>query len=325
MTALTELDLEHLRPRVAAHCYRMLGSVSDADDATQETLVRAWKARDQFEGRSALTTWLHRIATNVCLDMLSARTRRTRPQLEQPAGTVDDTLEQRGRTHWIEPVPDAMVVDATVDPFEQARQREQVWLAFVAALQRLPPKQRAALLLVEVVGCSAVEAAGVLGTSIPALNSALQRARATLRVAPTPPAEPSLDQSNAELLERYLAAFEAYDVEQLTALMHEDATFSMPPFTLWLRGRDSIAAWFVGRGIGCKESRLIPTRACGAPAFGQYRPSAAGGHDPWALIVLEVSGDAITEMVSFLDTETLFPYFGLPMHLAQGEDVTPHR
>ncbi len=305
-------DLETHRRALAGHCYRMLGSATDADDAVQETMVRAWKNLERFEGRSSLKGWLHRIATNVCLDALAERKRRTRPQLMGSVGTPADELHTRERTHWIEPVPEAMVVEPEADPAERALQRQQVRLAFVTALQALPPKQRAALLLVELVGSSAAEAAETLQTSVPALNSALQRARATL----TKPTELApLDDAHRALFDRYVEAFERYDVDALTALMHEDATLSMPPYRLWLQGKESIAAWLTGRGIGCKGSRLVRTFASGSPAFGQYRPAADGGHEPWALVVLELRDGGVAEMVSFLDTETLFPLFGLPARL----------
>ena len=314
-------ELEAHRAAIAGHCYRMLGSASDADDAVQETMVRAWRNLERFEGRASLHTWLHRIATNVCLDALADRKRRTRPITDGPRGTVHDELQARERVHWIEPIPDAMVLPAEGDPGERAVQRQQVGLAFVTALQALPPKQRAALLLVELVGCSAKEAAAVLETSVPAFNSALQRARATLaeREEAPPAAGVELDAEQKELLARYLEAFERYDVDALTALMHEDATLSMPPYTLWLQGAEAIRAWLGGRGIGCKGSRLLATAACGAPAFAQWRPAESGsGHDAWAIIVLHLRGSRIADMVSFLDVETHFPLFGLPLHLPQG-------
>jgi RNA polymerase sigma-70 factor, ECF subfamily len=304
-------ELEPHRDALFAHCYRMLGSPIDADDAVQETMVRAWRSLDRFDGRSSLRTWLHRIATNVCLDELADGSRRARPIEERPAGCVDDPLETRPRAHWLEPVPDARVLGHAADPAERAALRQTIRLAFVAALQHLPPKQRAALLLTEVLGWSAAEAAETLDTSVAALNSALQRARATL--ASRDLGEPAdVSAAHAELVDRYVAAFERYDVGALTALLARDATLSMPPHTLWLRGRDAIAAWFTGRGAGCRGSRLVATAACGSPAFGQYRPAPEGGHRAWALIVLELSGDRIGAMTSFLDTERLFPSFGLP-------------
>lgn len=308
-------ELELHRSALTGHCYRMLGSVGDADDAVQETMVRAWKNLERFEGRSSLRTWLYRIATNVCLDALSKQERRARPIEEGPAGSVDDELLSRSRSHWLEPVPDADVIPKDADPAEAMMLRERIRLAFVAALQHLPPRQRAVLLLTNVVGFSAEETAQALEMSVPAVNSALQRARATLGTREQGLGEDTssvFDEAHARLLEQYVDAFERYDTEALAALLTRDATLSMPPFTLWLRGPNMIRRWLEGRGIGCKGSRLIATRASGAPAFGQYRASEEGGHAPWSLIVLDISGDRITGMTHFLDTETLFPRFGLP-------------
>jgi RNA polymerase sigma-70 factor (ECF subfamily) len=307
-------DLEEHRAALTGHCYRMLGSVADAEDAVQETMVRAWRALDRFEGRSSLRTWLYRIATRVCLDALQHRSRRERPMGLGPAGTVDSPLIELPASRWVEPIPDALVLPSDADPAERAIQRQSIRLAFVAALQHLPPRQRAVLLLTEILGWPAAEIAESLETSVAAVNSALQRARATLR-ALGEGGEPQegLSTTEASLVERYVEAFESYDVEGLTRLLHEDATLSMPPYTLWLRGRDPIAAWLLGRGAGCRGSRLLPTAACASPAFGQYRRAADGdGHRPWALVVLDVSGGAVRAIQSFLDTSTLFPRFGLP-------------
>lgn len=308
-------QLEEHRTSLRGHCYRMLGSAVDADDAVQETMVRAWRGLERFDGRSSLRTWLYRIATNVCLDALADRSRRVRPVDERPAGTVDDVLEKRPRSHWLEPIPDARVIPEEVDPATKAMLRQSIRLAFVSALQLLPPKQRAALILTEVVGLSAAEVAESLDTTVPSINSALQRARATLgsRALDSTPA--SLSDEQARLVERYMNAFERYDVDDLTALLRKDAVLSMPPITLWLQGHDSIRAWLLGHGSGCRGSRLIPTAACGAPAFAQYRPAPDGGHAPWALIVLELAGDRVASMTSFLDTEILFPLFDLPERL----------
>ncbi len=308
-------QLEQHRPVLTGHCYRMLGSAMDADDAVQETMVRAWKALDRFDGRSSLRTWLCRIATNVCLDALAERSRRVRPVEMGPASHVGDALETRPRTHWLEPVPDAQVIPADLDPAERATLRQSIRLAFVAALQLLPPKQRAALLLTEVLGWSAAEVADGLELSVAAVNSALQRARATLAMHELGEAKPALSATEAALVDEYVRAFERYDVDALTAMLRDDATLSMPPYTLWLQGPATIHAWLEGPGAGCRGSRLIPTAACGAPAFAQYRPTPAGGHAAWALIVLDVSGDRIGSIVSFLDVEGLFPLFGLPLAL----------
>jgi RNA polymerase sigma-70 factor, ECF subfamily len=307
-------QLEEHRAALTGHCYRMLGSAVDADDAVQETLVRAWRNLDRFDGRASLRTWLYRIATNVCLDALADGTRRARPMEEGPVGTVDDTLVQRPRTHWLEPIPDARSVPADGDPSELVMLRQSIRLAFVAALQHLPPKQRAVLLLTEVLGWSVAEVAESLDTSVAAVNSALQRARATLASRNVREPEP-LSGAQVQLLERYVDAFQRYDVDALTSLLHADATFSMPPYALWLRGPEAVHAWLLGRGLGCRGSRLVPTAACGSPAFGQYRANPEGGHTPWALVVLELAGDRIAGWNSFLDTETLFPRFGLPPRL----------
>ena len=309
-------QLEAHRAPLTGHCYRMLGSAFDAEDAVQETMVRAWQGLDRFEGRSSLRTWLYRIATNVCLDALSDRSRRARPMEDGPNGSVGDPLETRERTHWLEPIPDARVLPSDANPYELTALRQSIRLAFVSALQHLPPRQRAALLLSEVVGWSAAEVADCLDMSVAAVNSALQRARTTIgaRNGDKTRNEP-LSEEQSVLLDRYVDAFHNYDVDALISLLREDATLSMPPYTLWLRGPDTIRTWLLGRGAGCRGSRLLPTHGSGAPSFGQYRPALGGGHAPWALIVLELEGDRIAAWNSFLDTEKLFPLFGLPAHL----------
>jgi RNA polymerase sigma-70 factor (ECF subfamily) len=308
--------LETYRLALTGHCYRMLGSAADAEDAVQETMVRAWRNLDKFEERSSVRTWLYKIATNVCLDSLSDHSRRFRPMEEGPAGTVDDELVTLPRTHWLEPIPDAIAVPKDADPYERTHLRQSIRLAFVSALQHLPPRQRAALVLAEVVGWSAAEIADCLEMTVAAVNSALQRARATMASRNVPPPEDSLSDEQSELLDKYVDAFHRYDVDALVALLREDATLSMPPFRLWLRGREAIRAWLLGRGIGCRGSRLLPTNACGLPAFAQYRLSPDGIHRPWSLTVLELSGDGIAAWNAFLDTETLFPLFGLPLELS---------
>jgi RNA polymerase sigma-70 factor (ECF subfamily) len=218
---------------------------------------------------------------------------------------------------WIEPIPDGRVLPEA-DPAAVAESRETIRLAFVAALQHLPPRQRAALILCEVLHWRATEVAELLETSVPAINSALQRARATLAQADVADAgRGRLSDQDRELLARYVDAFERYDMDALTALIHEDATQSMPPYELWLSGREEIFGWWLGRGIGCRGSRVLPTLAAnGAPAFGQYKPSDSGsGYDPWAVQVLEVRDGKIAELTFFLATDKLFPLFGLPPRL----------
>jgi RNA polymerase sigma-70 factor, ECF subfamily len=306
-------QFEKHRAALTGHCYRMLGSSLDAKDAVQETLIRAWRGADRFDGRSSLGTWLYRIATNVCLDALSDRARRHRPRELGPHGTADDTLEVRPREHWVEPIPDALAVPEDADPAQRLLLRESIRLAFVAALQHLPPKQRAALLLTEVLSWSAAEVAETLDSSVASINSAVQRARSTLSTRDLGGPHAALTQAQRSLVENYVAAFERYDVAALTGLLAEDAVLSMPPYTLWLQGRESIGAWLQGRGSVCRGSKLVPAPACGSPAFGQYHDQ---GRKPWALLVLEMSGDRIASMTSFLDTGTLFPLFGLPPSLS---------
>ncbi len=317
--APVEEQLEQHRVELTAYCYRMLGSSFEAEDAVQETFIRAWRGYDSFEGRAALRSWLYRIATNLSLDMLSGRERRARPMDLGPAREpVESNLNTLPEVTWIQPIPDGLAVPEG-DPAEVAVARETIRLAFVAALQHLPPRQRAVLILCEVLRWKATEVAELLETSVASVNSALQRARATLEASNVTAANTALspDEADAELLARYVEAFERYDMEALTSLIHEDATQSMPPYELWLSGRDDILRWWVGPGAGCRGSRVIPTVAAnGSPAFGQYKPSATGeGYDSWALQVLEISDGRIVEFTFFLGTETLFPLFGLPARL----------
>ena len=304
---------------LTAYCYRMLGSAFEAEDAVQETLIRAWRGFDRFEGRAALRSWLYRIATNVCLDMLRGRERRARPMDLGPARSPDAAnLNTLPEATWIQPVPDGLVVPEG-DPAEVTVARESIRLAFVAALQHLPPRQRAVLILCEVLRWKATEVAELLDASVASVNSALQRARSTLAATDVSAADPtpSLDEADRALLARYVEAFERYDIEALTSLIHEDATQSMPPYDLWLRGRDDIFEWWFGPGIGCRGSRLVPTVAAnGSPAYGQYKPGGPGGsYEPWALQVIEASAGRVVELSFFLDTATLFPLFGLPLRL----------
>jgi RNA polymerase sigma-70 factor (ECF subfamily) len=320
-TSLREVErlLEHHRRGLAGYCYRMLGSAFDADDAVQETLLRAWRGYDHFEGRAALRSWLYRIATNVCLDLIASRKRRGRPtDLAYPEVVDAANLATRPAAEWVEPVADERLIAPADDPAEQATTRQTIRLAFVAALQHLPARQRAVLILREVLAWQATEVAAALDTTVPSVNSALQRARATLdaqRPAATDAYAP-LDEGQRALLTRYVDAFERYDIDALTALFHDEATLSMPPYAIWRRGRAAITEWLLGPGAPCRGSRLIATTANGAPAFAQYRPSGPEGeHEAWALQVLEIADGKVVALNSFLDVEGLFPRWGLPLRL----------
>jgi RNA polymerase sigma-70 factor (ECF subfamily) len=311
-------ELEPHRAELTAYCYRMLGSPFDAEDAVQDAFVRAWKSRDRFEGRAAMRSWLYRIATNVCLDMLKGKDRRVRAMDLGPAvEPLEKNLNARSDKMWIEPIPETLIAPER-DPADLAVEKESIRLAFVAALQQLPARQRAVLILREVLRWEASEVAELLDTSVASVNSALQRARATLAESnrTTTDAPPPLSDADRAMLERYVAAFERYDINALTSLIREDAIQSMPPYDMWLAGRDDVLAWWFGPGIGCRGSRVIPTvSANGMPAFAQYKPSPNGGFDPWAIQVLELSGGRIAEFTFFLDTERMFPLFGMPLHL----------
>jgi RNA polymerase sigma-70 factor, ECF subfamily len=308
-----ELQLESHRRELTAYCYRMLGSSFEAEDAVQETMVRAWRSIDRFEGRAALRTWLYGIATNVSLDMLSGRERRARPMDLGPAREpIFENLSSLPEVTWIEPIPDGLVVPEG-DPADVAIARDTIRLAFVAALQHLPPRQRAVLILCEVLRWQATEVAELLDTSVASVNSALQRARATLaadNVSATDPT-PELSADDRALLARYVAAFEAYDIDALVKLLHEDAGFSMPPFEMWIKGVDEIRGFYLGHGIACKNSRLLPVIANDMPGFGHYKLEPDGVYRPWAIQVLEISGGRVAHIHHFLDTN-LLARFGLP-------------
>jgi RNA polymerase sigma-70 factor (ECF subfamily) len=319
LSGAPERRLEQHRGELTGYCYRMLGSTFEAEDAVQETMVRAWRGLDRFEGRAALRSWLYRIATNVCLDMLSGRERRARPMDLGPASTADGPLGgQLPEVTWLEPIPDARVVtsEAASDPAALAESRETIRLAFVAALQHLPARQRAVLILREVLHWKASEVAELLDTTVVSVNSALQRARSTLTernvtVHDTP--EP-IDEAQQELLARYVDAFERFDIESLIALLHEDVTMQMPPYPLWMRGAGEYRTWLLGPGRECEGSRLAPVEVNGAPGFAQWRRDADGGFTAWAIHVLGISDGVITAMDFFVDPE-LFSLFDLPIHL----------
>ena len=314
-----ESALERHRPELTAYAYRMLGSTFEAEDAVQEALLRAWKGYESFEGRAALRSWLYRITTNVCLDMLNGSQRRARPMDLGPSQAAEISLlgDPLPEVTWIEPLPDARVTPAGGDPAEVAELRDSIRLAFVAALQHLPPLQRAVLILREVLRWKATEVAELLETSVASVNSALQRARASLGETnlTSETASAPIDEEQAALLARYVDAFERYDMSALTALLHEDASWSMPPYKLWLTGHDDIVKWCLGPGIGCDGSRLVATSANGSPAFAHYKPSPDGGYEAWALQVLDISDGAIAGICFFLDTPKFFPLFDLPLRL----------
>ncbi|MEU6364623.1 sigma-70 family RNA polymerase sigma factor [Streptomyces sp. NPDC046931] len=314
-----DVRLERHRTELTGYCYRMLGSSFEAEDAVQDTMVRAWRSYERFEGRSSLRSWLYRIATNVCLDMLSAGNRRARPMdLTESTPLAQAALCPRPDSTWLEPMPDARVLPTTDDPAEAAVAKESVRLAFMAALQQLPAKQRAVLILREVLAWRASEVAELLDTSVASVNSALQRARATLAEragegAGAAVADP-LDAGQRQLLERYVAAFEGYDMTALTALLHEDAVMTMPPFDLWLRGTADITGFMTTLGSACAGSRLVPVAVNGLPGFAQYKPDPdTGGFTAWAVQVLETSDGRISGFHCFLDTKRWFPLFGLPL------------
>ncbi|MCG7208671.1 sigma-70 family RNA polymerase sigma factor [Streptomyces arenae] len=327
-TATAELDvaLEKHRTELTGYCYRMLGSSFEAEDAVQDTLVRAWRSYDKFEGRASLRSWLYRIATNVCLDMLNAGNKRARPMdLSESTPLAQAALSPRPDNTWLEPVPDARVLPTVGDPAEAAVAKESIRLAFMAALQQLPPKQRAVLILREVLAWKASEVAELLGTTVASVNSALQRARATLAEQQQSGAQAevsdALDEEQQKLLERYVAAFEGYDMTALTALLHEDAIMTMPPFDLWLTGHEDIAGFMTTLGSACEGSRLFPVQVNGLPGFAQYKPDPdTGGWTPWSIQVLEISDGRLTGFHFFLDTKRWFPLFDLPLHLDAESD-----
>jgi RNA polymerase sigma-70 factor, ECF subfamily len=310
---------EQHRRELTGYCYRMLGSGFEADDAVQETMLRAWKAADGFEGRSSVRSWLYRIATNVCLDMLKSSQRRARPTELGPAyPPVEASLRRMlPEESWVSPIADSRVEPGSDDPAEITAARESIRLAFVTALQHLPARQRAVLILSEVLRWQATEVAELLDTTVAAVNSALQRSRATLATVNISDPPQPMDAGQQDLLARYVDAFQRYDVETIVTLLHDDAVQTMPPYAMWLQGADHIGQWMLGPGIECEGSILLPTTANGCPAFGQYRVDPEGGHKPWALQVIEISGDRISGLNVFLDAEQLFPSFGLPTHLAE--------
>ena len=308
-------ELEPFRRELTGYCYRMLGSTFDADDAVQETFVKAWQSMDSFEGRSSLRSWLYRIATNVCLDALRSRQRRAVPMdMMEPTPASSPPGRQLPEETWLEPVP-----SGAIDPAELTERSESIRLAFVAALQHLPARQRAVLVLREVLAWQASEVAELLDTTVVSVNSALQRARATLAERNTTSGSSAVSADDRELLSRYVAAFEAYDINGLVALLHEDASSSMPPYEMWLSGPDNLRDWYLGYGAGCQGSRMLPVEANGMLSIAQYRPDPEGGHKPWAIHVLETEDGKVRHIHHFIDAyrevPVLFRRFGLPDRL----------
>ena len=314
-----EAHLERHRRELTAYAYRMLGSTFEAEDAVQEASLRAWRSYGGFEGRSSVRSWLYTITNNVCLDLLNGRERRARPMDLGPAQDADPAKlgDPLPEVTWLEPMPDGRVVPEGSDPADVAELKDSIRLAFVAALQYLPPKQRAVLILREVLRWQASEVADLLDTSVQSVNSALQRARASLtahEIDVEARVEPLTDEQRS-LVARYVDAFESYDMDALTSLLHEDAVWNMPPYALWLQTHKDIVDWCLGPGIGCQGSRLVAVEANGSPAFAQYKPAPDGGYEAWSLQVVEIAGDKLSGLTFFLDTPHFFPLFGLPLRL----------
>jgi RNA polymerase sigma-70 factor (ECF subfamily) len=310
------------RRELLAHCYRMLGSVHDAEDLVQETYLRAWRAYDRFEGRSSLRTWLHRIATSACLTALEGRGRRPLPTgLGDPSADAGDALVRRPEVPWLEPVPDAMVASEQTDPAAIVTARASFRLALIAALQHLPPRQRAVLILRDVLQWRAAEVAELLDTTTTAVNSILQRARTQLdQAAPVEDeiVEPT-DADQRRLLDRYVAAFEDRNIPAIVELFTGDAVWEMPPFTAWYQGAENIGRLIATRcpAEGPGDMRLVPTRANGQPAFGLYMRGDDDIYRPFNLPVLALSTAGVTHVASFFDLR-LFAAFGLPETLPAG-------
>src|SRR3954453_15054045 len=324
-TPAVERELESHRRELTGYCYRMLGSGFEAEDAVQETFVRAWRNFNSFEGRASLRSWLYRIATNVCLDMRQGPQRRARPMDMGPASTAETVLgAPLVESTWGTPIADGAALPEGGAPAELATQRETLRLAFVAALQHLPPRQRAVLILREVLRWQATEVAELLETSVASVNSALQRARATLEsldldAASGPSAVDGEDEQ--DLLARYVDAFERYDMTALVSLLQRDAAFSMPPFPLWVQGPDDIVRFMTPKGAKCEGSKVVVTAANGGPAIGIYNPAPDGsGYTAWAVAVIETSGAKNPGLHHFIYPD-LFAQFGLPAGF--DADVSP--
>jgi RNA polymerase sigma-70 factor (ECF subfamily) len=323
----TDVDaaLARYRPELTAYCYRMLGSTLEAEDAVQDTLLRAWRGFARFEGRSELRAWLYRIATNVCLDALHGRARRALPIDLGPAADGPTPLgAPLEASRWIEPIPDRLITGPEADPAELVTARETIRLAFIAALQHLGPRQRAVLILRDVLRWRAAEVAEILGTSTDAVNSTLRRARGSLTRADRsgPVTEPRT--SDEALLARYVDAFQRFDIDALVALLREDAAVSMPPYPLWLRGRAAFAAWLTEHAGSCSPGRVVATRANGCPAIATYHPTRPRGPAQPAIHVLEPADGRIAAVHVFM-APGVFGLFHRPGSSAVERHTTSHK
>lgn len=310
-----EQQFENLKPKLTSYCYRMLGSIDDADDAVQDTFIRAWLNWSSFRQESSYQTWLYRIASNVCLDKLRQAKRRTLPvDLSGPAASIVEPRETLPESSWIWPTP-----DAADHPEESYMRRDTLQLCFIALLQKLPPRQRAVLILKDVFEWSAKEIADTLGMSPAAVNSALQRARETMERAQLRSDEYSMmdEEPDRDLLSQYVQAFERFDIDALVSLFHEEGCLSMPPFPMWVQGKDNVAQFYALTRWHCIGSRFIPvTLNGGYPAYAQYVPSSSDPSFlvPWGIQVVEIKHGRIFHVQNFIN-EKLFSRFGLPERL----------
>lgn len=313
MTTVAPADWDEIHTRhrgeLLGYCYRMLGSPFDAEEAVQETMVRAWRGYTSFAGDSSLRVWLFRIATNVCLDLLRQRPRRERPVAVTAAGDASSPLGQPNPHRWLQPAPDRWLLPPSADPADTAVLRDSVRLAFVAALHRLSPMQRAVLLLRDVLKLSAAETASLLEITVASANGLLRRARRQLADEPAQPASSAnLSDEQRDLLKRFVDAFERHDVPALTALLHEDATLSMPPYQLWLAGRTQIQRWLLREPNPCRNATVMPVSTNGSPAFAIYHPDAQHQLRPFGVLILTVRGRRITALDMHIDSR-LFRLF----------------
>ena len=310
-SSVTE-ELEAFRPPLTRYCYSMLGSIFDAEDAVQDTVLRAWQHWGEVDNPAARRSWMFRIATNVCLDKLRQLKRRALPMdLTAPVLQVTEPRDTRPAESWVWPAPDYLIGYKPEDPAETLARKDTLRLAFVAALQNLPPKQRAAFIMREAFGWSATDIAGLLDITVASATSALQRARATIARADLQVEPPELDARSRDVLDRFWQAFERYDVAALAALFHEDGSLSMPPFVMWVKGRPLVRAFYELTRPHCEGSRLLPVSVNATGGFAQYAPAADGGLRPWGLHVPEIRAGRIAHVYTFIHKD-LYTLLGLP-------------